>query len=496
MSKGDESRMQRFVLYNSPPGSSRARHLNVSSKNKSRWNLQTAVSVLLIAAQIAAPAAFAQSIASAGSSIATAATGAESVPTAAEAASQSSIPDVAAPASPDSDASSNVSSKSTAQTDAAPAGTAHEFTASASDAPEVDPASSTESATRVVSAPAPERKWVSITKKNMPTLKGSIKQDSRSPFVAGEEQVIPKGAKIDLVMPADCGVLNSEVSQIGDEVTMRIAANVGNGKKVILPAGWYMRGLVTRVDKQKRQNREGVVQVDFDKIVTPDGEYEVNFDAKYTSKDSAVKTVTKQVVTSSGYMAAGAAAGALISIQFTGITGAIATNGYSVAIGAGIGATIGAIGFLKKKGNIKAFLPGDTMQIVTNGSMTIPGLNPEMLEEMAKVPKLEGLDLTVNSYKFRNNKWDDKKAKLLDVDVSVNNHSKLKFHFFDLYVMSDYGEIYRADLSMINKTKKMVLPNGQDRDVITFLVDSPKRKYSLCFENRGTKKEVHRIPIN
>lgn len=473
--------------------------MNVSSKNKSRCTLQTAVSVLLIAAQIAAPAAFAQSIASAGSPSSNVATGTESLPTAAEAAAQSSIPNIPAPANSSTEATSSPQTTSAPQANPAP------------QAISTDPSATTQSGTAAAAAqdqsaqptsdaaseqPASERKWVSITKKNMPTLKGSIKQDSRLPFVAGEEQVIPKGAKIDLVMPADCGVLNSEVSQIGDEVTMRIAANVGNGKKVILPAGWYMRGLVTRVDKQKRQNREGVVQVDFDKIVTPDGEYEVNFDAKYTSKDSAVKTVAKQVVTSSGYMAAGAAAGAFISIQFTGITGAIATNGYSVAIGAGIGATIGAIGFLKKKGAIKAFLPGDTMQIVTNGSMTIPGLNPEMLEEMAKVPKLEGLDLTVNKYKFRNNKWDDKKAKLLDVDVSVNNHSKLKFHFFDLYVISDYGEIYRADLSMINKTKKMVLPNGQDRDVITFLVDSPKRKYSLCFENRGTKKEAHRIPIN
>lgn len=330
----------------------------------------------------------------------------------------------------------------------------------------------------------------------MPMLQGSVKQDSRSPFVAGEEQVIPQGAKIDLVMPADCGVLNSEVSQIGDEVTMRIAANVGNGKKVILPAGWYMRGLVTRVDKQKRQNREGVVQVDFDKIVTPDGEYEVNFDAKYTSKDSAVKTVTKQVVTSSGYMAAGAAAGALLSIQFTGITGAIATNGYSVAIGAGIGATIGAIGFLKKKGKIREFRPGDSMQIVTNGSITIPGLNPDMLAELAVVPKLEGLDLTINKHKFRNNEWGDKKAKLLDVDITVKNNSKVKFHFFDLYVLSDYGEIYRLDMSMARKSKKVVMPGAEDRDLVTFLVDSPKRKYSLSFESRRTKKEVNRIPIN
>lgn len=400
---------------------------------------------------------------------------------------------MAAPEAPESEATSSGGAAALAPTPASAPASASP-SQSASDASSTGPTSGASS--NQSQDPAEDRKWVSITRKNMPTLQGSVRQDSRSPFVAGEEQVIPKGTKIDLVMPADCGVLNSEVSQIGDEVTMRIAANIGDGKKVILPAGWYMRGLVTRVDKQKRQNREGVVQVDFDKIVTPDGEYEVNFDAKYSSKDSAVKTVGKQVVTSSGYMAAGAAAGALLSIQFTGITGAIATNGYSVAIGAGIGATIGAIGFLKKKGNIKSFLPGDTMRIETNGSMTIPGLNSEMLEEMAKVPKLQGLDLAVNKYKFRNNEWGDKRAKLLDVDLTVKNNSKMKFHFFDLYVLSDYGEIYRLDMSMARKSKKVVLPGAEDRDLVTFLVDSPKRKYSLSFENRRTKKEVNRIPIN
>jgi len=209
-----------------------------------------------------------------------------------------------------------------------------------------------------------------------------------------------------------------------------------------------------------------------------------------------VKTVTKQVVTSSGYMAAGAAAGALISIQFTGITGAIATNGYSVAIGAGIGATIGAIGFLKKKGNIKSFLPGDTMRIVTNGSITIPGLNPEMLEDLAKVPKLEGLDLTVNKYKFRNNAWDDKTAKLLDVDLAVHNKTTVPFYFSDLYVLSDYGERYDPYIGLVRKEKKVVATNAEGADVVTFLVGSPKRKYFLSFRSRRTGKELNRIPIN
>lgn len=471
--------------------------MNVS-RNNSRWYLHIALVSLLLTSQVAVPAALAQSIASVGGPSATmpaSSPAAEALPTAAEAASQSSIPDVAAPPNPESEATSSGGAAvlAPAPTSAPASASPSQSASDASSSGLISGASSSEEQSQ---NPAEDRKWVSITRKNMPTLQGSVKQDSHSPFVAGEEQVIPKGTKIDLVMPADCGVLNSEVSQIGDEVTMRIAANIGNGKKVILPAGWYMRGLVTRVDKQKRQNREGVVQVDFDKIVTPDGEYEVNFDAKYSSKDSAVKTVGKQVVTSSGYMAAGAAAGALLSIQFTGITGAIATNGYSVAIGAGIGATIGAIGFLKKKGNIKSFLPGDTMRIETNGSMTIPGLNPEMLEEMAKVPKLEGLDLAVNKYKFRNNEWGDKRAKLLDVDLTVKNNSRMKFHFFDLYVLSDHGEIYRLDMSMARKSKKVVLPGAEDRDLVTFLVDSPKRKYSLSFESRRTKKEVNRIPIN
>ena len=73
------------------------------------------------------------------------------------------------------------------------------------------------------------------------------------------------------------GTLNSEFSQQGDDVFAKISCNVANGKTVIMPGGWFMHGKVTTVAAQKRLGRDGYVEVEFDKIVSPDGEYEPAF---------------------------------------------------------------------------------------------------------------------------------------------------------------------------------------------------------------------------
>src|SRR5690606_29227366 len=200
---------------------------------------------------------------------------------------------------------------------------------------------------------------------------------------------------------------------------------------VVLPGGWFVRGLVTDSVNQKRLGRDGYVEVEFDKLVSPDGDYELDFNAKFSSKDSKLKSAAKVVAIDSGYVAAGAGAGALLSVQLAGIGTAIATYGISVGIGAGVGASIGLFGALKRKGQIRTLLPGESFSLTTAEPITLPGFDPSMLLSAAPPAEVEGLDLTVNDYKFRKSPWDDKSSKLLEVDLNVVNKTKEPFHFFD-----------------------------------------------------------------
>ncbi|MBZ0187326.1 MAG: hypothetical protein K8F91_13850, partial [Candidatus Obscuribacterales bacterium] len=134
-------------------------------------------------------------------------------------------------------------------------------------------------------------------------LKGTISTFSgRTPLLSGSVQVVPVDTKIELVIP-DGVYINSEVSQKGDEIMVRIGKDVlGEGGKVVLPGGWYARGLITQAACQRRLGRDGYLDIKFDKLVSPDGEYEVDFDAQFSTKDSKLKSVAKVVAIDSGYV--------------------------------------------------------------------------------------------------------------------------------------------------------------------------------------------------
>ncbi|MBX9695362.1 MAG: hypothetical protein K2Z81_23455 [Cyanobacteria bacterium] len=335
------------------------------------------------------------------------------------------------------------------------------------------------------------------TTSDTPLLHGAVSiQKSPSPLLMDQVHEVSEGTKIDLVVPT--GVfLNSEVSQKGDEVQMRIASDVKDGWRVVLPAGWYVRGLVTEAVSQKRGGRDGYVEVVFDKLVSPTGEYELDFNAKFSTKESKLKSATKLVAKDSLYVGAGAAAGALISVQATGLATAIATHGISVGGGAAVGAGIGLFAALKRKGQVRNILPGEQLKLETAEPISLPGFDPAMLLSAAPKPHLEGLDLVVNDFHFRKTPWEDKTARLLELDLDVSNRTNRTFHFFDLLVESDQFERYSpTPFGGFNTLHKSVAPKAEGSGTVTFTVGSKKRKYFLVFLSRSTGQELTRVPIN
>jgi hypothetical protein len=332
--------------------------------------------------------------------------------------------------------------------------------------------------------------------KDMPLLQGQVSKEGSSPFLSGKTEEIPAETKVDLVVPQGV-MLNSEISQKGDEVLVRIAQDVkGGGGKVLLPGNWYIRGLVTEAVSQKRLGRAGYVEVQFDKLVSPDGEYEVDFNAKLSTKDNKLTAIAKVVATDAVYVGVGSGAGALLALQMSGIPLTIAAHGYNIAGGAAIGGTIGLIGALKRKGKIASIYGGDVLKLTTSEPIKLPGFDPAMLPSAQVVKPLEGLDITVKEFHFAKSPWEDRSAKLMEVNLDVTNNTNVYFHFFDLLVVNDQDQRY-SPLPMANSKKdSTVAPGKSGTGKVVFLVGSPKRKYSLIFLSRRTGKELSRVAIN
>lgn len=328
-------------------------------------------------------------------------------------------------------------------------------------------------------------------------LKGRIISPSASariPILSGTIQNIPAKTEIELVVPPGT-IIDSEYSQKGDEVYLRVGKDVKSkdGSKILLPGEWYVRGLVTRSDGRRRLGRDGIVEVQFDKLVSPDNQYELDINASFSSKDHKLKSVAKVVAIDSGYVGAGTGAGALLGWQIGGPALAISTYGISVGVGGAIGGMIGLVGALKRHGNITSMREGHVIKLKTEEGLALPEFDPEALPSAEKKEQLEGLEIAVVEFKFHKVPWKDKHSRFLDLELNVANQSNQFFHFFDLAVEDDIHQTFRP---MPGIKSQAIKPGSSGAGKIRFLVGSPKRKYTLLFYSRRSNDELSSVSIN
>jgi hypothetical protein len=272
-----------------------------------------------------------------------------------------------------------------------------------------------------------------------------------------------------------------------------------DGKKIILPGQWCVHGMVCDVGHQKRLGRDGYVTVHFDKLVSPDGKYQIPIDALATTHESTSKAVSKVVAKDSMIVTAGAAIGAVKSVQFTGIPLAVATHGYSVAIGAGVGATIGIIDSLRRKGKITCGLPGEELKFHFNKPVVLPAFNAAALPSAIPAAKVENLDIRVSDHQFLKDPYDDKDSRLLRVSFKMINNTDRVYSFRQLVIVSDHNKMYypyALSIDSLKQSQKRVASDAEEAGTITFGVDSPKRKYWLVLLDSGDQSELARVPIN
>ncbi|HEY9788876.1 MAG TPA: hypothetical protein V6D22_00665 [Candidatus Obscuribacterales bacterium] len=329
-------------------------------------------------------------------------------------------------------------------------------------------------------------------------LKGGVSEQV-SPIAAdGSKNEIPLGATVNMTMLAS---VNSEVTKPGDDVVAMVSIDMKDkdGKRILLPGQWCVHGMACQVEHQKRLGRDGFVTVHFDKLVSPDGKYQIPIDALATTHESTAKAVSKVVAKDSVIVTKGAAIGAVKSVQFTGIPLAVATHGYSVAAGAALGATIGLAVALHRKGKITCGLPGEELKFHFDKPVVLPAFNAEALPSAVPAAKIEDLDLLIADHKFLADPYDDKSSRLLRVTFRMINNSDREYSFTHLVIVSDHNKMYYPyvlSMDSLKQRQETVKANCWGEATITFGVDSPKRKYWLVLLDSTDRAELTRVPIN
>lgn len=327
-------------------------------------------------------------------------------------------------------------------------------------------------------------------------LKGAVSHEV-CPFKEdGSTETISQGTTLNLTVTTN---LNSELNQEGDEIVAELASDLSKDGRVLLPGKWKVVGRVTRVEKLKRMGRDGFIELKFEKLVSPDGKWEVPLDAAASTKRSAAKTAVKQTLETSGYVSVGAIGGSLLSVQLTGLPVAISTYGISVGVGAAVGGALGMAAALHRKGDTLCAYAGEEIKISLPHPIVVPVFKQEILPSKRPPIKSEDLKVQIRDYEFLPYPFEDKKSRLLKVTFRIENHGSQEFAFSNLALVCNHHHHYlpycAAD-DFYKQRSKVVGPNAVQEATLTFQVGSPRLKYSLVLLDRGNENILSEVAIN
>ena len=163
-------------------------------------------------------------------------------------------------------------------------------------------------------------------------LKGSVSettefQPQQSEIFTGKIETLERKDVINMTVSQ---VLDSSISIEGDEFFAEVTDDVYGDKGIIIPKGTLAHGRLSNTSGPGKFGREATMDLVFDYLVTPDGR-EIPIEGKMSTKLHPVSQGAKIIAQDIGYTVAGGAVGGLMALNWLGLGGAIASQGYTVA---------------------------------------------------------------------------------------------------------------------------------------------------------------------
>lgn len=167
------------------------------------------------------------------------------------------------------------------------------------------------------------------------------------------------------------GVLSSELNKVGDEVRLTTDQPLlSSDNRVIIPVGSQIVGRVSQIEAAGRTGKAATMDINFDKIVTPDGQtYTIQGSVDTADGMLHGGTTKGRVLKALGTTAVGAGLGAALGTAMGPLSGGKVGKGaiYGTAVGAGAGAIAAAV----QKGKDVTVSSGDKLEIKLDQPITV-----------------------------------------------------------------------------------------------------------------------------
>jgi len=337
-----------------------------------------------------------------------------------------------------------------------------------------------------------DQKPVSYAQNNKYLFHGQVEinEEEKDPkkLFTGETKKIEEGTRLKMTVAS---VLSSGYTIEGDEFFAEVTNDLSVPGGIAIPAGTIAHGKVTKLEGSKRLGRDGYICVDFDYLVTPDGR-EIPIQASMTTKRNPVASVAKIALEDTAYTAAGGFIGGLLAVKYLGIGAAVASHGYTVAGGAGVGALIGATASLARKGGEVLIAPGDEINVEVKGALEVPVMNEEAFKD--EEINFDGLNVKITDYKLEKDPFGE--LNTITLTISIDNRTNKTFSSFDMALVNDYKAVfYPSPFGNTELWFQKIFPNSRMTGRLSFAVDNPKRKHWLVFYDSTTRKPLAKISV-
>lgn len=305
----------------------------------------------------------------------------------------------------------------------------------------------------------------------------------------GKTETLEKKDTIEMTVSQ---VLDGSFSFEGDEFFAEVTSDVLGNKGIIIPKGTLAHGVIKESGEAKRLGRDGYIDLSFDYLVTPDGR-EIPIEGKMSTKLHPIKSATKIIATDIGYTAAGSVVGGFMAAQALGVEAAIASQGYTVAGGAAIGAGVGLGMALYRKGKDVLISPGDEIKVKILSDVELPVYREEALKQ--KELKYPGLDIRIGNILYEKDPFGE--VNTLTLSIMIANMSDKSFSGMDLALMNDYNSIFNP--SIFGDTKlvfSQFKPGDRRAGKISFAVNNVKQSYWLVVNDRASQKPIMKVSLD
>ena len=209
-----------------------------------------------------------------------------------------------------------------------------------------------------------------------PTQAASASTPSRSAAATSEQFTIPAGTKVPLVLKQ---AISTKNAREGDPVYAETTFPVVINERIVIPAGTYVQGKISRVLRAGRVKGRAEVLMHFSTLIYPTG-YTVMLPGSVENVPGAEKTSMKDDEGTirqdgqGGEKAGKAADRGIRGAEGGALAGALTTGTRTGAgVGAGIGGAVGVASAMLTRGSDVRLDSGTTLEMVIQREVPLDG---------------------------------------------------------------------------------------------------------------------------